>query len=1169
MTSRRSIMLGLVFGAFLGVFGLNSVYAQVPRSISYQGLLVKNNQPVNGMVNIHVKIYDAAGQMLYEESYSQQQVTNGIFNVLLGGPSGTLTPNLKFDEQYYLGIDVDGTGEVTPRTPFVAAPYALNSQTVGGVGVSVTPQAGMLLPLDANGKLPKSVLPLNTLNALTKIDGMDGDANGNITIKAGVGIASIVDDATAHTITINAAPGGGGIQTIQAGPGLTGGGSAPGPVTVGIAQFGITNGMLGTGVVTGLKIDQNVPQWGLYQDQVGNLNVGLDNTLLFTAPTRNGAPVRSVPPANTFDGIGLNLANPNTWTGTQTFSAVPTGIIVNTNAIFNGNVTMTPGILTINGTPEPSAPVNGATAYEITDNGDALITGTATIRGNTFIGAGPTNTTNTIGNLGSQPTNSVLGLQNNLTATSAAAGAATNNIVASGTGTGNTNNITASGTGATNNIQANANNIGTTQASGNTNTIGNAGNSVNTVTGSSNTITATAGNTITAGTTNSIQAPTNNIGTTNANSTNTIGNAGTSSNTVTGSINAITGTSSNNIQAPTNNIGTTNANSANTIGNAGTSTNIVTGNNNTITGTGTNSIQAPTINEGTTQVAGGTITIGTLAVTTTTINGLSNSIQAQTNNLGTLQLAGGANNIGTAGVSTNNILGLTDNLNATNNNIGTSVVNSVNTIGFAGGASINTFNGTSTFNGNTTHNGNITQTSGTTTLLTTQTGNLTVVGTLTQSGGNAQIAGGATNNFGTVANANNTIGGSGATNTVTGGTNTLTATVANNISGPTNTITGNTTATGGTFTSTGNSFIGTTSTTNVIGNPGNSTNTITGQTNSMTATTGGNTFTVGAGAANNFTGDIVQASGRASLAPTASTVNNFVTGASSTANIGTGAGDVINIGTSATGAATTTIGNLNAGTATTLNGPVNVTGGTGANNLMTVTYSGDQNYLRVAGGLASCAGAFPTSAQSELLVNGDIFADGTLAGCRLNVFGVAPSCITNLNTTNFGSCSAAPINLLSSILGVGSVDMTNMNNIQANGNIKANTSMTVGNAANATTITPAAGLAAAISVTLPSVAGGIPTFQTYTAQLVPATGPQGGGSVNFWNTTGAVPVGAVANFPTLKFDAQSNITVTYRSHNLGVPAGALYVTTIGTSTINVESSAANDNNQVQISVLRP
>lgn len=61
MTSRRSILLSLMLGAFLSVMGLQTANAQVPRSISYQGRLIKAGQPVNGTVNLTIKIYDASG----------------------------------------------------------------------------------------------------------------------------------------------------------------------------------------------------------------------------------------------------------------------------------------------------------------------------------------------------------------------------------------------------------------------------------------------------------------------------------------------------------------------------------------------------------------------------------------------------------------------------------------------------------------------------------------------------------------------------------------------------------------------------------------------------------------------------------------------------------------------------------------------------------------------------------------------------------------------------------------------------------------------------------------------------------------------------------------------------------------------------------------------------
>jgi hypothetical protein len=1164
MTSRRSIMLGLVLGAFLGVFGFNSVYAQVPRSISYQGLLVKNNQPVTAQVNIDVVIYDAAGTTLYKETESGVNVTNGIFNILLGGNSGTLPASLKFDEQYYLGVDVDGTGEVTPRTPFVASPYALNSQTVGGVGVSVTPQPGMLLPLDQNGKLPKSVLPLSTQASLVSIDKLTGDATGNVTLQPGGPNVHIIDNSSTNTITIGVDAASGGIQTVVAGPGLTGGGSTP-SVTLQINQNGITNGMLGNGVVTGRNLDQNIPQFGLYQDQFGQLNVGVDPSFTYY---QFGSSTSS--PAQPLRNIGLNLNHTNNWLAVQNFLGGLTGSFGTLTTATIGVLGTNAQALTVNGLAEPLAGPNAAAFYEIQDNGDLRVTGTAYIVGNTYIGANTNGGTNTMGT-SNQSTNTVQGITNNITAA--------NSIGAS------SNNLTA---GTSNNIQSPANNIGTANA-GSANTIGNAGSSTNVVTGATNTLTAT--------TSNGIQAPTNNIGTANVASANTIGNAGSSTNVVTGATNTVTGTTSNGIQSPANSIGTTQAaGNTNTIGTAGNSVNLITGQTNSTIGTSTNNSQAPTVNIGTTQVAGGVVNVGTAGVTANTITGTNNtvtgtgtnSIQSPTNNIGTSQIAGGSNNIGTSGISTNNVNGLnsfnTETVSISSQaptiNIGTAPSNTNINIGINPNSS-NSINGTTTFNGNVFHNGNITQNSGTTSLLAT-----TVTGTFTQSGGNATINGGGTNVFGSVAGSSNTIGGAGSTNTITGGTNNMTATTADNISAPTITLTGNVTSTGGTFTSTGNSTIGSSSTANTIGAAGASTNLIQGTSTTITST-GANNFN--AGTANNFTGDIIQASGRVSIAPSAGTtnnfgfgaagqINNFGTGASATNSLGSGNGSVNNIGvTTGGGISTNNVGNLNAGTNNNVNGTTTFQGAT-------LTGADGNQIVRITGGPQSCAGALPTALTSQLFADGDAWFGGTVSTCRLNVTGVAPTCISALNTTTFGACAggATQISLISGFNGNAipngnPINFTNIDNIQANTQIKSNIQFTVGNGANATAITPgttpttgiAPAVPGAVNLTTPIVSGRIPTFQTYTATLVANSGPNGGGSINFWNTTGAAPVGPTANFAALNFDANSNITVTYRTHNLGIPAGALYVTTTGTTTINVESSAANDNNSVQISILRP
>lgn len=372
MTSRRSIIASLMLGAFLSFFSLLEANAQVPRSISYQGQLIKDGTPYNGTINqMLIKIYDASGTMLFEESYGPVQVTGGVFNLLLGGAGNNLPGYLKFDQQYFLGINVDNAGELSPRTPFVASPYALNSQTVGGIGVATVPTPGMLLPLDANGKVPASALPQVDPNDVGAINGVTGDPAGtppmNVTLSTNTPTSiGITTDANSHTIFIDyLGASGGSISAVQAGPGLQGGGST-GTVILSVAPQGITTAMLGTGVVTGIKLDQNVAGNGLIQDFLGNLNINHNATLEIVG-----------------DALGINLSNANSWLALQTFNA---GITVNGTTNLNGPVNTT-GPLTINGTPEPNAATDpvGVVAFEEIINGDLRVAGFTYLQGNTRI----------------------------------------------------------------------------------------------------------------------------------------------------------------------------------------------------------------------------------------------------------------------------------------------------------------------------------------------------------------------------------------------------------------------------------------------------------------------------------------------------------------------------------------------------------------------------------------------------------------------------------------------------------------------------------------------------------------------------------------------------------------------------------------------------------------
>ena len=111
---------------FGGVLGYANNFASiVPNTINLQGKLENSTgQVVTGTHNFTFKLYDAAtgGSEKWTEDQTDVSVDDdGIYDVILGSVSPI---NLDFDEQYYLGINVDNDGEMTPRINLTSTPYA-------------------------------------------------------------------------------------------------------------------------------------------------------------------------------------------------------------------------------------------------------------------------------------------------------------------------------------------------------------------------------------------------------------------------------------------------------------------------------------------------------------------------------------------------------------------------------------------------------------------------------------------------------------------------------------------------------------------------------------------------------------------------------------------------------------------------------------------------------------------------------------------------------------------------------------------------------------------------------------------------------------------------------------------------------------------------------------
>ncbi len=107
-----------------------AVHAAPPGTIVYQGRLSDaSGNPQNGSFNIEVRLYDVAtaGSFLWNETQSVV-VDDGFYSVTLGDTT-PMPPEL-FAQRLWLGVNVNGDGEMTPRPALSAAPYAFRALTV-------------------------------------------------------------------------------------------------------------------------------------------------------------------------------------------------------------------------------------------------------------------------------------------------------------------------------------------------------------------------------------------------------------------------------------------------------------------------------------------------------------------------------------------------------------------------------------------------------------------------------------------------------------------------------------------------------------------------------------------------------------------------------------------------------------------------------------------------------------------------------------------------------------------------------------------------------------------------------------------------------------------------------------------------------------------------------
>jgi len=131
MIMRKSIIIALA-ALIISLVLISSSSAQDTLLISYQGRLTDDGgNPITSSQAMTFTIYDGGGVSKWTETHPVVQVTNGLFNVILG--SHTALPDSVFrGDDRYLGIKVGDDPELAPRTLLTSVPSAAYAKRVKG-----------------------------------------------------------------------------------------------------------------------------------------------------------------------------------------------------------------------------------------------------------------------------------------------------------------------------------------------------------------------------------------------------------------------------------------------------------------------------------------------------------------------------------------------------------------------------------------------------------------------------------------------------------------------------------------------------------------------------------------------------------------------------------------------------------------------------------------------------------------------------------------------------------------------------------------------------------------------------------------------------------------------------------------------------------------------------
>ncbi len=213
------------------------------RLISYQGIATDaNNLPVTGDHSITVSIYtsDTGGIPVYQEEQKVTLNSQGLFNLLIGKvkPLGALSVANPETDRYYLGVQIDQSSELAPRSSFSDVLTAFFADTAGyAKNAHFADTADFARAIDPAGL---NIVP-TTVNGISPAVTIVGGGNTTVNTSGNtISISSTEASAIQDLINID------GSLTILAPNGPT--------TSITVTDSGITTLKLAGGAVTNAKL---------------------------------------------------------------------------------------------------------------------------------------------------------------------------------------------------------------------------------------------------------------------------------------------------------------------------------------------------------------------------------------------------------------------------------------------------------------------------------------------------------------------------------------------------------------------------------------------------------------------------------------------------------------------------------------------------------------------------------------------------------------------------------------------------------------------------------------------------------------------------------------------------------------------------------------------------